>query len=284
MSEAPAVPTTLRDGLLLRELLDGLREAVLVYDLDAQLVDHNARARELLALDEASLGRLTLATDPNHPISVLPRLWPAVVDGEDKRVGFRVSSSAEPLELELCTRHISLGGASLVLLEVYDIMARKRSEKALRDSKKQLETAMLVRTRELQAKLMLIEAQRQTLLELSAPVIQVWEDVLVLPLIGEIDEDRAAQVTHNVLAALVRTSSNHVIIDLTGVPEIEETAASAMLRTIQTVRLLGADCSLTGIAPAAAQSLVRRDNDWLNSVQTFADLQAALKVAVRRGV
>ncbi len=140
-----------------------------------------------------------------------------------------------------------------------------------------------MRTRELQTKLRLIEAQQQELLELSTPVIQVWEGILVLPLIGEIDNQRAAQVTESVLAALVRTGSRHVIIDLTGVPEIGDAAASAMLRTIQAVGLLGADCSLTGIAPTIARSLVHRELDWMRSVRTFADLQAALKAVVEAG-
>jgi rsbT co-antagonist protein RsbR len=282
MTEPTASPPVLRDGLL-RELLDGLHEGVLVYDPEGHLVDHNARARELLGLDERGATRLSFAGDTTgtHPISPLPEIWSAVLGGERQLAGFRVTDSAgAALDLEVQARRITLGEAPFVLLELRDVMARKRSEKALTDSKRQLEKAVLVRTRELQTKIRLIEQQQKELLELSTPVIQVWDGILVLPLIGGIDDERAAQVTESILAALVRTASRSVIIDLTGVPEIGDAAASAMLRTIQAVKLLGADCSLTGIAPAIAQSLVHRGLDWMTSVRTFANLQAALKAAI----
>lgn len=279
---AGAPSTVARDGLPLRELVDSLGEGVLVYDLDGRLVDHNPRARELLALDEAGATRLSqVGDDPSaHPIPPLSTIWPAVLRGEPKLAGFRARGPARTLDLELRARRLDLGGAPVVLLELRDVTIYRQNEKALADSKKQLEGAVLVRTRELQAKIGLIEQQQRSLLELSTPVIQVWDGILVLPLIGEIDGDRAAQVTESVLAAITRAASRHVIIDLTGVPELGEAAASAILRTIRAVRLLGADCSLTGISARIAQSLAHRDIDWTGSVRMFADLQAALRVAI----
>lgn len=277
MSEADA------SGPRLRQLLDGLGEGVLVYDVDGRLVDHNARARELLALDEAGVARLSIAGDVAgpHPIPPLPRLWPAVVRGEHKLAGFRgLDAAGGARELEVRARSITLAGAPVVLVELRDVTVYKQNEKALTDSKKLLENAVLVRTRELQAKIGLIEQQQKSLLELWTPVIQVWDGVLVLPLIGEIGGDRAAQVTESVLAAIARTASRHVIIDLTGVPELDEAASAAMLRTTQAVRLLGATCSLTGMSARIAQSLVHRDVAWTQSVRMFGDLQAGLKAAV----
>ncbi|MBA3547182.1 MAG: STAS domain-containing protein [Nannocystis sp.] len=201
--------------------------------------------------------------------------------GERKIAEFRAPNSAGvALDLEVRARRTNLGASPVVLLELRDVTAYKQAQKALVDSKKQLENAVLVRTRELQAKLGLIEKQQKSLLELSTPVIQVWDRVLVLPLIGEIDGDRAAQVTESVLATIARTGSRHVIIDLTGVPELGDAASAAMLRTIRAVQLLGAECSLTSISARVAASLVHRDVDWSRTVRMFADLQAALKVAI----
>jgi rsbT co-antagonist protein RsbR len=270
-------------GPRLRQLLDGLGLGVLVYDVDGRLVDHNACVRELLALDEAGVARLSFAGDVvgPHPIPPLPRLWPAVVRGEHKRAGFRALGPAgAALELEVRARSITLAGTPVVLAELHDITTYTQHEKALTDSKKLLENAVLVRTRELQAKIRLIEQQRKSLLELWTPVIQVWDGVLVLPLIGEIGGDRAAQITESVLSSIARTASRHVIIDLTGVPELDEASSEAMLRMTQAIRLLGATCSLTGMSARIAASLVHHDVAWTRSVRMFADLQAGLKAVV----
>lgn len=267
---------------LLRALLDGLREGVLVFDLDGRLREHNARARELLALDEAGLSALTPhAEAAGHSIPPLAGMWPMLVRGDRRLAVFRGQDSrGAALSLEVCAYRLGLGDGHLVVVELRDVTTYKQAEKALADSKKQLEGAVLVRTRELQHKLALIDAQQKALLELSTPVIQVWEGVLVLPLIGEIDDARAAQVTESVLASIARTTSRHVIIDLTGVPALGEAASSALLRTIRAVQLLGAGCSLTGISPAVARGLAGGEVEWSRSVRVFADLQAALKVAI----
>lgn len=266
----------------LRALLDSLRDGVLVYDLDGRLREHNARARALLAVDDDGLARLSpTAEAAGHPIPPFPAMWPMLVRGDRRLAVFRGKDrNGAAVDIEVCAGRLSLDGTAVVVVELRDVTTYKQAEKALADSKKQLESAVLVRTRELQAKLALIEEQQKALLELSTPVIQVWEGVLVLPLIGEVDDSRAAQVTSSVLASIARTASRHVIIDLTGVPTLGEAASSALLRTIKAVQLLGADCSLTGISPLVARALAERELGWSRSVRMFADLQAALKIAI----
>ncbi|NVB42282.1 STAS domain-containing protein [Pseudenhygromyxa sp. WMMC2535] len=270
----------------LRELLDSLRQGVILYDLDGRLVDLNARARELLGLDADTVSRLAMTEvelgerAESHPIPPLARLWPAILGGEHKRSNFEAAGPV--VDLEFLGDRVTIGGEPFVRIELRDDTIHRRSTKALMDSKKQLEQGVLVRTRELQAKMRLIEQQQQELRELSTPVIQVWEGILVLPLIGEVDHERATQVTESILAAIVRTSSRQVIIDLTGVPSLDEEASAALLRTIEAVRLLGGDSSLTGISPAIARALVRGDLELTDSVRIFANLQAALKAAMNR--
>ena len=98
--------------------------------------------------------------------------------------------------------------------------------------------------------------QQQVVLELSTPVIQVWDQVLVLPLIGSVDSARAQQIMENILVKIGDTGSRVIIIDITGVPVIDTLVASHLIKTVSAARLLGAKTILTGINPEIAQTLV----------------------------
>ncbi len=135
-------------------------------------------------------------------------------------------------------------------------------------------------TLELQEKLELVELQRGMIRSMSTPLIQVWEGVLVLPLIGAIDDARAIALTESTLEAVVTRSARHVILDLTGVSEFDANAANHLLRTIAAIRLLGARCMLTGLSPAVAQALVDVGTE-LASVPSYATVQTALQQVLR---
>jgi rsbT co-antagonist protein RsbR len=135
--------------------------------------------------------------------------------------------------------------------------------------------------REVQEKLRTIELQTASILELSTPVIQVWDEILVLPLIGTIDTARAQQIMENLLEAVVRARAAMVIIDVTGVPLVDTKVADHLLKTIDATRLLGADAVLTGVSPLNAQTLVRLGVD-LGRITTRSSLQAGLKLAFER--
>lgn len=270
-------------ALLPAGFLDCIRDAVLVYRLNGAVRGYNRRLAQLFSEGADLAAQLAVQPGKAHPIPPLPDCWQSLLDGETRTVPFRLSAGAgADVELELYARRLAGPEGEVILVELRDITAAKRAERALQDSKRQLESAVLVRTRDLQGKLALIERQRQALLELSTPVIQLWDGILVLPLIGAIDRDRSEQLTGSLLESITQTRSRQVIIDITGVPSVEESGAAAILRAVQAVQLLGAECSLAGISPSVAQSLIHMESGWSSSLRTFSNLQAALRAAIAR--
>jgi len=115
--------------------------------------------------------------------------------------------------------------------------------------------------------------------ELAAPVIQVWEGVLVLPLVGAIDSRRARRMTEDLLNGIKDLQAEQVIIDITGVPVVDTNVANHLLQTIKAARLLGARCLLVGITAEVAQTMVHLGID-LSGVTTRANLQAGIEYAL----
>jgi len=126
---------------------------------------------------------------------------------------------------------------------------------------------------ELKEKLALIEVQRAAILELSTPVIKIWEGVVVIPLIGVLDSKRAQHLTEELLTSITTTQSKMAIIDITGVPTVDSAVANHLLKTVESVKLLGAECVITGIKPDVAQTIVHLgiDIDKLDTRATLAD-------------
>ncbi|KJS00219.1 MAG: hypothetical protein VR68_07290 [Peptococcaceae bacterium BRH_c4a] len=126
-----------------------------------------------------------------------------------------------------------------------------------------------------------IREQQKSMLELSTPVIQIWDEILVSPLIGTIDSARARQIMENLLESIVATKSSIVIMDITGVPAVDTEVANRLLRTMQAAKLMGAECILTGIGPQISQTIVHLGVD-LGGVITRASLRDGLTLAFKR--
>jgi rsbT co-antagonist protein RsbR len=126
-----------------------------------------------------------------------------------------------------------------------------------------------------------IVRQQQELLELSTPVVKMWEGVLALPMIGTLDSSRAQVVMESLLQAIVDTGSQIAIIDITGVPTVDTLVAQHLLKTVTAIRLMGADCVISGVRPQIAQTIVQLGVD-LQGVTTKATLADALGVALKR--
>ena len=124
-----------------------------------------------------------------------------------------------------------------------------------------------------------IQQQSREIMELSTPVMQVWQGVVVAPLIGSLDSNRTQQFMERLLNSIVETNSPVALVDITGVPTIDTQTAQHLIETISAVRLLGAQVVLTGVRPAIAQTLVHLGID-LSDIITRASLSAGLQVAL----
>jgi PAS domain S-box-containing protein len=122
--------------------------------------------------------------------------------------------------------------------------------------------------------------QTQELLEMAAvPVVQVWDGIVLVPLIGTLDSQRTQQLMERVLNRVTETNSPVALLDITGVPSIDTQTAQHLIETIAAVRLLGADVVLTGVRPSIAQTLVHLGID-LSNVTTRSSLSAGLRMAL----
>lgn len=126
-----------------------------------------------------------------------------------------------------------------------------------------------------------ISRQQQELLELSTPVVQLWDDILALPMIGTLDSARTQVVMETLLQRIVETGSSVAILDITGVPTVDTLVAQHLLKTVAAARLMGADCIISGIRPQIAQTIVHLGVN-LADVTTKATLADAFKVALMK--
>ncbi|HEY2629006.1 MAG TPA: STAS domain-containing protein [Usitatibacter sp.] len=126
-----------------------------------------------------------------------------------------------------------------------------------------------------------ISRQQRELLELSTPVVTLWDDVLALPLIGTLDSSRTQVVMESLLDKIVETGASLAIIDITGVPTVDTLVAQHLMKTVAAARLMGADCIISGIRPQIAQTIVHLGVD-LSAVTTKASLADAFAIALAR--
>jgi rsbT co-antagonist protein RsbR len=126
-----------------------------------------------------------------------------------------------------------------------------------------------------------IERQQRELLELSTPVVELWEGILALPLIGSLDSNRTQVVMESLLEKIVASGASIAIIDITGVPTVDTLVAQHLMKTVAAARLMGADCIISGIRPQIAQTIVHLGVD-LSQVTTKASLGDAFRTALER--
>jgi rsbT co-antagonist protein RsbR len=129
---------------------------------------------------------------------------------------------------------------------------------------------------ELTEKLELIQRQQHAIRELSTPIIEIWDAILVLPMIGVIDTRRAADATERLLYAIVERRARAVIVDVTGIDVVDTATADHFLKMMKATRLLGATCVVSGIGPEIAQTLARTGVDF-GDLPTLRTLKDALR-------
>ena len=127
----------------------------------------------------------------------------------------------------------------------------------------------------------LIKRQQNELLELSTPVIKLWDGILAVPMIGTLDSSRTQIVMETLLQAIAETESRLAIIDITGVPTVDTLVAQHLLKTVAAIRLMGADCIISGIRPQIAQTMVHLGID-LKGIVSKATLADAFAIAMKQ--
>lgn len=124
------------------------------------------------------------------------------------------------------------------------------------EAREQATQALELARAELEQKLTLIEAQRQEIHALSTPILDVWDDVLAVPLVGVLDHERALEITEKLLQRMVDTGTRWTLLDLTGVEQVDEATADHLVKLARAVKLVGGRCVVTGVSPATADAFV----------------------------
>ncbi|MFC1824760.1 STAS domain-containing protein [Thermodesulfobacteriota bacterium] len=163
--------------------------------------------------------------------------------------------------------------------EAVDLLINDLTDELRQREKTQKELEERLATIQEQQKTIL--QQQEDLLELSSPVIKVWDNVVVLPVIGTLDSRRTQIMMENLLQRIVDTGCTIAILDITGVPTIDTQVANHLIKTVTSARLLGAECIVSGISPAIAQTIVHLGID-LSSIQTRATLQESMRYAFQQ--
>lgn len=133
--------------------------------------------------------------------------------------------------------------------------------------------------KEMQEKLAIIEDQRRAIQALSTPIIQLWDEILAVPIVGAIDGDRTARMMEKLLESIIQSKARFAILDVTGVETIDTSTADNFVRIIRAVQLLGAQGVISGIGPLVAQTIVDLGVD-LTGIRTFSNLREALKSCI----
>ncbi|MFG1922873.1 STAS domain-containing protein [Cryptosporangium sp. NPDC048952] len=132
-----------------------------------------------------------------------------------------------------------------------------------------------------EAREQVIAEQAEQLLELSTPVVKLWDGIIAVPLVGTLDSARAQAVMEQLLEALTSSNADYAIIDITGVPAVDTQVAQHLLKTVMAARLMGAEAIISGIRPQIAQTIVALGIEF-GDIATKASLADALSLALRR--
>ena len=275
----PAAGETLRKILAQNQkdlLSDWIQTQLAATNLRANLMKENElreQSREFLSLMQAATdgGSLTQLDDAHWAAA---RDFLARVSRSRAQQGFSPSETATfvfSLKQLLFTRFRSAFGQ-----DAQGLADEIRLTTELVDQLGLFTTEIFVKSRE-----EIIQRQQREMMELSTPVVQLWENILALPLIGTLDSERTQVVMESLLQKIVETGASIAIIDITGVPTVDTLVAQHLLKTVAAARLMGADCIISGIRPQIAQTIVHLGVN-LSEVTTKASLADAFAVALKR--
>jgi rsbT co-antagonist protein RsbR len=266
---------------LLEATFKSIADGVVVCDSQGKVLRITAAAEDIVGISQPELSadqwttaygiyRLDGATRyTTEDLPLIRALRGESVDREELLI--RHEGRPEGIWLQVSTRPLLAedGSPRGAVAVFHDISDRKRWEKELE--------AQL--SREKQANEMLRRLS-STVSELSTPILEVWDDVLALPVIGVVDTRRSAEMMERVLEEITRTQCRFVILDVTGVDVVDTSTADRFIRLVHAVQIIGARCMLTGIRSAVAQTLVSLGLD-LGSLITLRTLKHGLRECLR---
>ncbi len=225
---------------------------------------------------------------PQAPEYLQGGLAAVAIDVRDRSVGLIVvcdKLSGRPFvdrEVYFLGGTSSIGAIALAdadMLRTQQELATELEQSALLARQEASEKATALS--ELADKMQIIERQQFAIQELSTPILQLWDNVVALPVIGVVDTRRSVEIMERLLAEIVARQSKFVILDITGVEVVDTATADHFIKVIRASQLLGAQCIVTGIGPAVAQTLVDIGMD-LTAITTMSNLQEGLKECLRR--
>jgi rsbT co-antagonist protein RsbR len=255
---------------LLQQLFDGSPLGVLVTSAAGVFLEVNTRAEKLLGYShEQLIGKRFV--DITHPEDVEVGLaaLKAMLAGERRSAEFEkryIRGDGRVVWVSLCVTTITDAGEPFFVTYIQDIDDRKREQFALQESERQRGV---------------IAAQRELLRQISAPLISIADGVVAMPLVGPIDDERVRQLLEVLLAGVVARRASVVIVDVTGVTQVDAAALAELLRAARAVALLGAETVLSGVNPAMAETMVALGVD-LGGLRTIGQFQDAIGHALSR--
>lgn len=263
------------DGVL-RAMLEAAPEGVMYVTADGRIAYVNQRVLEMWQLPaelarRGDVGEMMAAVQERlvDPAAFLELVHRVRAGGQ--REWHQTIEFKDGLALECTIREVRLAGTFGGRIWLFhDITSQRRAAKQLADSEASLRT--------------IVEEQQRliaTIQEISTPVLPIYNQVLVLPLVGHLDQTRSSHLMDALLLAIQRYQAQVVIIDITGVNVVDTSVANSLIESTRAARLLGAQCVLVGISAAVARTIVHLGVD-LASVITKRDLQAGVAYALRQ--
>lgn len=266
-----------------QSFLDNLPFAIGIYRRDGLAVAANKQYEELLGLKRSEvIGKYNVLEDPQTEATGGVQRHTRILSGEvvrtppicydAGRIGVEVGSQGnavwlQAVEFPLCNQQGQTDYRAAIFQDVSAQVAQQQ--------------AMLAAQAQLSAQQAEIEQQQMTILELSTPVIEVWDGILTVPLVGIIDARRANTIMESLLQAIGHYQAESVILDVTGVSVIDTAVANYLMQVTQACRLLGSAVALVGVSSAVAQTLIHLGLD-MSALVTRANLRAGIAWAFER--
>jgi rsbT co-antagonist protein RsbR len=259
----------------LQSAIDAIADPIFVKDLQHRFAACNQPFCKLLGRPRENLiGHSDPEFQPQEQYEVFWQVDDYVTATGESRENEERITDADGAVRTIWTRKFPIRNEHGTIIGLCGIITDITAIKARQDEVERLE-------RQIQEKMQIIDTQTSLLDQMAVPVIQIWKDILLLPLIGVLDSRRAVLVMENLLASIARARAQILIVDITGVPMVDTAVAGNLVRAMQAAELLGCQSILVGISPEIAQTLVGLGVDF-SHITTRATLQSGLQEALQR--